>query len=79
MFWQSSKISANFSCLCFEFMEKTSWFLPITRVNGSGNETIVFKALIHYFLQYSFAFVVSNLIMGMIYGIRKLIDVGRKD
>lgn len=64
-----------FSCL--GFMERTSWFVPITGVSGFNVEYTEFKALIYYFQQYSFAFLVSNLIMRIIHGISKFLR-GRK-
>lgn len=51
----------------FDFMKRTSWFVPITRLDEY--KYIEFRAIIHYFQQYIFAFFVSNVIMLMIHGI----------
>ncbi|MBD5105947.1 MAG: hypothetical protein HDT41_03045 [Lachnospiraceae bacterium] len=56
-------------CTCLEFMERTSWFVPIIGVNGFNVEKTEFKAMIHYPYKYIFAMFFSNIIMAMIHGI----------
>lgn len=81
-FWNYALVQAIldfvifFSCL--GFMERTSWFVPIIGVSGFNAEYTEFKALIYYFQQYIFAFFVSYLVMGMIYGIRKFYRCRKK-
>ena len=63
--------------LCIGFMERTSWFVPVTGVSGFNVEYTEFKAFIYYFQQYIFAFSVCYLVMAVIYAIRKFYR-GRK-
>lgn len=55
-------------CVGVEFMERTSWFVPITGVYINA-EIIELKVLIQYFYVYGSAMVFSNIIMAIIHGI----------
>ncbi|MBD5135241.1 MAG: hypothetical protein HDT39_04665 [Lachnospiraceae bacterium] len=53
---------------CVEFMERTSWFVPITGAYINA-EIIEFKAFIQYLYIYGNAIVFSNIIIAMIHSI----------
>ncbi|MBD5544660.1 MAG: hypothetical protein HDR01_10600 [Lachnospiraceae bacterium] len=57
---------------CMLFMEKISWFVPITGLD-SEYQYREFRALVHYGQQYIFAFFVFYGIMVMIYAISKFL------
>lgn len=55
-------------CASIEFMERTSWFVPITGVYINP-EIIEYKVLLQYFYVYGSAMVFSNIIMSIIHGV----------
>lgn len=55
-----------------EFMEKMSWFVPISSVNINV-EKFEFKALIQYFYIYGNAMIFSNVIIAIINGINRFL------
>ena len=59
---------------CMMFMEKVSWFVLITGVNGYDVKYTRLKALLYYGQQYILAFFVSYVIMGIIYGIKDFLE-----
>lgn len=61
------QIMLDFALFCagVEFMEKTSWFVPISSLNINV-EKFEFKALVQYFYIYGNAIVFSNVIIAII-------------
>lgn len=78
-FWNYALIQAALDFVlfsaCMIFMERISWFVPITGITGFNVKYTKFRALINYFQQYIFAFFVSYLTMAMIHGISKLLRI----
>lgn len=81
LFWNYALIQAilDFALffVCLTFMEKTSWFAPITII-GLLEEHTEFRALLHYFQQYSFAFFVSYIGMFCIHQISMFVKKRKK-
>ena len=61
---------------CMLFMERISWFMPITGLD-SEYEYTEFRAMIHYGQQYIFAFFIFYGVMVMIYGISIFLKRGK--
>ena len=72
-FWNYAIIQVilNFALfiVCMVLMEKVSWFVPITGIDGFDVEYTRFRALINYFHQYIFTFFVSYFIMAVLHGL----------
>lgn len=81
-FWNYALIQAilNFVLfsVCIIIMEKMSWFVPITGINGFNKYT-EFRAFIHYFQQYILSFFVSYFIIAIIYRIDVLTKRRKKE
>lgn len=81
-FWNYALVQAILDLviffLCLGFMERTSWFVPITGVGGFSVKYTKARALINYFQQYILTFFISYLTMAMIYGISKLLRVRKR-